>query len=243
MYLLNSYNLTDFNFKMQIEERLRWRNMSDNINSDKHNSNPWGFPPSLLKEAFDGQPEAQALLWEKTLSTALTLAKIEGRKRGLARDGIEDVVQNSLLALYNLPPERLQAIKNWPGYLYRTITNKLTDEIRRRARRNKHVTASLDAPIGNDSDQENATLLSLLPGNETNPADAALLKDLVETIKSQVIDKLSKEKDEVFRLYLCGYKHKEIEDITGVKQNTVSVWIYRIKKTYCEWYKDHFCSE
>jgi RNA polymerase sigma-70 factor (ECF subfamily) len=210
----------------------RWSRVSNETGDEDEER----FPASLLEAAFEGDPAAQEELWRRTLEAAVRLAEIIAQKNGIPRPDVEDAVQNAMLSLYSLPPERLRDINNWEAFLYRVVKNKMIDWLRRRITHDKHEGTSLDEEVGNDEDGEGFTILSFVSAEGPDPSEEMGLRDLIEAVEREVLAGLSEEKRRVFRLYLQGYKYREIAERTEVPENTVSVWIYRTKKECRRWW-------
>ena len=129
----------------------------------------------------------------------------------------------SIMSVLRNTPSRLQAIGKWSSWLYRVVDNKVNDHLR--WIRNRQ-TISLDKSF-NDSEENTATLLDFLPSNVSGPEDKAGQRQMIKAA-IKLISGLSKERQDVFRLYIQGMTQKKIAEHTGLPQTTVNNYIYRM---------------
>lgn len=182
----------------------------------------WEFSQALLDKAFSGNEWAREELWRRFRACAWTLAAILGAKKNLRDEGdLEDVVQNVMVELLRMDSADLAAVADWPGWIYTILERRMIDSIRRRARRRGRE-SSLDEIIGEDS-----TLYGMLP-DPKDIRERIELQELKERIEA-FLGTLSKERPDVFRLYMQGYSQKEIAQMTGLSVAAVNMHIFRTK--------------
>ncbi len=184
------------------------------------------FLPVLMDRALSGDSHAEEELWQQMIKVVHKYSEIICQKKHVGESEVEDIVQNSMISIMSVlrnTPSRLQAIGKWSSWLYRVVDNKVNDHLR--WIRNRQ-TISLDKSF-NDSEENTATLLDFLPSNVSGPEDKAGQRQMIKAA-IKLISGLSKERQDVFRLYIQGMTQKEIAEHTGLPQTTVNNYIYRM---------------
>jgi RNA polymerase sigma-70 factor (ECF subfamily) len=126
------------------------------------------------------------------------------------KDDAEDVVQESLLRLWNIR-KQLDSVSNTSAFAMQITKNICIDRLR-------------TVKLTNDIDEFN------LEYNEKNPYYQVEVKDMVETVKI-IIEKLPElQKITVKMRDIDGYEIEEIAEITGTNTNSVRMNLSRARK-------------
>lgn len=186
------------------------------------------FPPVLLENAFQGDTAAESELWRRVHTALRGFTVILVKRYGLPNADIDDFVQTAILRVCRRPPEELLQVRNWSGWLFQIVRNLVFDAGRRKRTGPEllSLSASPDPANGEGSDR---TLEDNLAADTPDAAAQVITRELREFLE-EFICSLPKEKERVFRLYLEGVKHREIAVMTGMPVDTVSVWIFRMKR-------------
>jgi RNA polymerase sigma-70 factor (ECF subfamily) len=153
-----------------------------------------------------------------------------------ARDRAEDFTQETFLRVIKGAASYQRQAK-FTTWLYTIARNQCVDHSRRQKHRKA---ASLDAPMGAGEENER-TLLDMIPGNELRSDRQAISRQLHVTLH-RAIESLPDDQREVFLLReFQDLPFKEIGEIVGVAENTVkSRMRYALEKLRLELaeYKD-----
>jgi len=173
------------------------------------------FPEELIEPVLAGDTQAERGLWAWVLGFCYHAARILARRWGIDANRVDDVVQEAMAGLFRTrdPVRTLQEAGNRRGYLYGAVHNSAVDLWRRASRRAGAV--SLDAVV------------ATIAGDDDPVADARARE--LEAFVEEELDRLPKNRAEVFRLHLRGLTQQEIADLTGVKFATVGTWVFRVR--------------
>lgn len=186
----------------------------------------------LIGRALRGERKAEDELWGQVRRALHMMAAAVCRRKGVPDAEVEDIVQDCVISITRQRPEVLLEVENWAGWLYTIVANRVRDSVRRTGRTTGR-NVSLDKPLGNPDD-ESRTLLDMLISSDESAEETLGRRDLLQKAV-RFIEGLPKEKLQIFRLYLRGFKTKEIAERMKMPMNTVSVAIYRIKKELQAW--------
>ena len=182
----------------------------------------------LLERAIDGDRRAAEGLWQWVRETAHRMAIALCRRRGVARDRVEDVVQNAILGLVRRPLTMLLELDSLQAFLHRVVRNSVVDEWRRVKRHRDAVVASLDEERAG-ADGSAWTLGDCLASGDDTAMTAARREQI--RVAEQFLERQPKERAEIFRLRVVeGWKYKDIAERMACPIGTVGVVIFHLKR-------------
>ncbi len=148
-------------------------------------------------------------------------------KNPLTENYKDDIVSSGMLGLVKAANafDEMRGVK-FSTYAARCITNEMLMFIRRMNRQVPHE-VSLYAPVGTDEKGHTLCYADILECDGDCP-EKAIASLTVESF----IRKQSETDREIIDALRQGYKQREIADMLGVKQSTVSRKIRRIKQRY-----------
>ena len=154
-----------------------------------------------------------------------------------ARDRAEDFMQETFLRVIK-GASSYQRQAKFTTWLYTIARNQCVDHSRRQKHRKA---ASLDAPMAGAGEENERTLLDVIPGNELRSDRQAISRELHIKLH-RAIESLPDDQREVFLLReFQDLPFKDIGEIVGVPENTVkSRMRYALEKLRMELeeYKD-----
>lgn len=128
------------------------------------------------------------------------------------RDG-EDLVQDVVLGILERA-DVMAPIENFSAFVYRSIRNRVVDELRR----SRTSVVSLDA---GDEDDEGPSLLELLPQLDHGAADAAAREELYERLYRAIDELPEAQRDVIVMTELEGHTFRELAEEWGVPLGTL----------------------
>lgn len=164
---------------------------------------------SVLKECRKSCPKAQEELYkytyEKIISTALRYTK--------SREESKWVFNMAMLKVYkNL--DKFTIGTNYLGWANNILVKTCIDNYRSNSKHKQHI-----APLDFHDDKKASHIVN----NALSELEAEKIIELIQT--------LGENERIVFSLYeIEGYKHREIEDITGINMNTSKWLLSKAKK-------------
>jgi RNA polymerase sigma-70 factor, ECF subfamily len=158
-----------------------------------------------MRAAIGGDAEAYRRLLQELAPVLRGLASRGLARYGLGSEDVEDVVQETLLALH-LKRGTWDAAQAFSPWLYAIARNKLIDNLRRRGR---HVHLPIDALAGLPAAAE--------PPREHNGADA---ERLIAGLKRR-------EREIVVAISIEGASAREVAERLGMSEGAVRVALHR----------------
>ena len=190
----------------------------------------------LAKSVRAGNIESFNELYVLAYRKAVSIAAM----REAPKDQADDIAQEAMIRLYqNI--DKVEYVTTW---LYRTVSNMVTDEKRKRE---SHPVLEFDAPKANPKSDATPLLLSETVGDKSvwvNP-DAVLERDSKEEILKDalphILSLLSERHQEVIRYALIEKKKQsEIASIMGISRSTVAVTLRNATARFQKEFAAHY---
>lgn len=201
----------------------------------KKKPNPADALPGLLGKVIQGEKFAEERFWEQMRLTVHMYSVTNCRKLSIKPENADDIGHESLIKVIN-KFDTLIEIENLGAWLSRITYNEAINFIRKQKNRNLEV--SLDQPF-NGSDDETNTLLNYIVMEDRDVYNKVEARNIL-SLAQEIILTVSKEKQDVYRLYIQGYTQKEIAEETSLPRTTVNNHIKRTKDIINERIKEIF---
>jgi RNA polymerase sigma factor (sigma-70 family) len=177
----------------------------------------------LVRGLLDPDPGVVDRAWKKILTSACKAAAVAAGTMGLSKTNEDDATQEAIVRLSRLSGDRLRKIENLEAYLSRIVFNCAKDLLKAKSRQEP-----LYEDIGDAGEEDGSSPLEWLAGQDKGSGDPAPMVECLEIIE-KVLCEAPKEQGEVFCLFLRGHSYAEIARMTEHPENTVSIWIHRIR--------------
>ncbi|MGA2030889.1 MAG: RNA polymerase sigma factor [Thermoguttaceae bacterium] len=146
------------------------------------------------------------------------------------REAAEDVFQQTFFQVH-LKCDQFEPERKLRPWLYAVATNQAIDFQRHQRR---HRMASLDQPMGGDSDGDACTLLELFDSPEPDPVQRSATFEQCETIR-RAMDELSEPiRRAVVLVYFQGLKYREAAEVLSIPVGTVKSRIHAAMRKLTE---------
>ena len=133
---------------------------------------------------------------------------MKSRIEDTTESGAEDILQDVALTIFSRPENALP-INNIPGFLYRTLKNRIIDTMRTKKGRMHNEEKELDRLW--------TEFTELFYGSE----EFIYPKHIINTLKTAIMELKPAYRDIILAIDFEGYSYREISEETGIPEGTL----------------------